>query len=53
MRIEIDISGQIQQLNFDSALGFKRNDGFSRSVYLKSEVKKEIKKNTKAKLQIS
>ncbi len=27
MIIQVDISGQIQQKNFDSALGFKRNDG--------------------------
>lgn len=42
MKIEIDISGQIQQHNLDSALGFKRGDGKEGSVYLKSKMKKEI-----------
>src|SRR3989344_4876391 len=42
MRLEIDISGQIQQLNLDSALGFKREDGFNRSVFLNNKTKKEI-----------
>ena len=41
-RIEIDISGQIQQINYDSALGFRRNNGIERSVYLRSKTKKEI-----------
>ena len=40
--IEVDISGQIQQLNYDSALGFRRNNGIEKSVYLKSKIKKEI-----------
>ncbi|MBI2656486.1 hypothetical protein HYX03_02000 [Candidatus Woesearchaeota archaeon] len=47
MRIEIDISGQIQQLNYDSALGFWRDNGIEKSVYLKSETKKEIIKRYK------
>ena len=42
MRIEIDISGQIQQLNYDSALGFWRDNGLEKAVYLKSTVKKKI-----------
>jgi len=42
MRLEIDISGQIQQLNYDSALGFWRDNGIEKAVYLKSEIKKEI-----------
>lgn len=42
MRLEIDISGQIQQHNLDSALGFWREDGVEKAVYLKSEIKKEI-----------
>ncbi len=41
-KIEIDISGQIQQLNHDSALGFSRDNGIEKSVYLRSKDKKEI-----------
>ena len=37
MKIEIDISGQIQQKNYDSALGFCRDNGIEKAVYLKSE----------------
>jgi len=47
MKIEIDISGQIQQLNYDSALGFRRENGFEKSVYLRSKTKKEIIKKYK------
>ena len=47
LTIEIDISGQIQQTNFDSALGFKRSDNLEGSVFLKSEIKKEILKRYK------
>ena len=46
-KIEIDISGQIQQLNYDSALGFRRSNGIEKSVFLKSQVKKEIIKKYK------
>lgn len=42
MKIEIDISGQIQQLNYDSALGFWRDNGIEKDVHLKSEIKKEV-----------
>ena len=42
MKIEIDISGQIQQLNYDSALGFRRENGIEKGVYLKSKTKKKI-----------
>ncbi len=42
MKMTIDISGQIQQLNLDSALGFKRSDKLSKGVFLKSPTKKEI-----------
>src|SRR3989338_4790214 len=42
MRIEVDISGQIQQLNYDSALGFWRENGIENAVHLKSDVKKGI-----------
>ncbi len=42
MKIEIDISGQIQQLNYDSALGFRRENGIEKSVFLRSKDKKEI-----------
>lgn len=42
MIIQVDISGQIQQKNHHSALGFKRSDGFTNSIFLKSELKKEI-----------
>lgn len=44
MKIHIDISGQIQQKNLNSALGCKRDDGKERSVFLKSKLKKEILK---------
>lgn len=47
MKIEIDISGQIQQLNYDSALGFRRENGIEKSVYLRSKTKKEIVKKYK------
>ncbi len=46
-KIEIDISGQIQQLNYDSALGFRRDNGIVKSVYLRSKDKKEIIKKYK------
>ncbi len=42
MRIYIDISGQIQQKNLNSALGCKREDGIERSVFMKSKIKKRI-----------
>lgn len=47
MIIHIDISGQIQQKNFDSVLGFKRSDGLQGAVYLPSKTKKEILKKYK------
>ena len=47
MKIEIDIIGQIQQLNYDSALGFRRENGFEKSVFLRSKDKKEIIKKYK------
>jgi len=50
MKLEIDISGQVQQLNFDSALGFRRSDGFTRSVYLRRAVKKDIIKKYKGQI---
>jgi hypothetical protein len=50
MKLGIDISGQVQQLNYDSGLGFKRTDGFTRSVHLSSEVKKEIIKKYKGQI---
>lgn len=46
-KIEIDISGQIQQLNYDSALGFRRDNGVEKSVYLRSKTKKELIKKYK------
>lgn len=46
-RIEIDISRQIQQLNYDSALGFRRDNGIEKSVYLRSKDKKEVIKKYK------
>lgn len=42
MIIHIDISGQIQQMNYNSALGFKRSDGLEGSVFLPSKTKKAI-----------
>ncbi len=47
IKIYIDISGQIQQLNMDSALGFRRSDGLGNSIYFKNELKKEIIKKYK------
>jgi len=47
-KIEIDISGQIQQLNYNSALGFRRDNGIEKSVYLDSKVKKQIVKKYKS-----
>ena len=47
MIIQIDISGQIQQLNYNSALGFKRSDGLEKAVYLTWKTKKEIIKKYK------
>lgn len=46
-KIEIDISGQIQQINHDSAIGFRRDNGVESSVYLRSKTKKEIIKKYK------
>ena len=40
--MHIDISGQVQQINYSSALAFKREDGLSRAVFLRSKTKKEI-----------
>lgn len=45
--IEIDISGQIQQIKLDSALGCKRSDGVTKSVFLDNRIKKEIIKKYK------
>lgn len=42
MIIQIDISGQIQQKNYDSALGFKRSDGKSGSVFLRKQLKQKL-----------
>jgi len=42
MKIEIDISGQIQQKNYNSVIGFRRENGVVKSVYLNSKVKKQI-----------
>jgi hypothetical protein len=50
MKIEIDVSGQIQQLNYDSALGFRRENGIERGVYLRSNTKKEIVKKYKGQI---
>jgi len=47
MYIEIDISGQVQQLNYDSALGFWRANGIEKAVYLRSQIKKDIIKKYK------
>ena len=47
MRIEIDISGQVQQLNYDSALGFWRENGLEKAVHLTSKTKKVIIKKYK------
>lgn len=42
MIIQIDISGQIQQKNYDSALGFKRSDGKTGSVFLRKQLKQKL-----------
>lgn len=47
MIIHIDISGQIQQPNYNSALGFRRSDGLQGAVFLPSKTKKEILKKYK------
>jgi len=49
-KIEIDIGGQIQQINYDSAVGFRRNNGFEKSVFLRSKDKKEIIKKYKGQI---
>jgi len=50
MKIEIDISGQIQQLNQDSAVGFWRDNGIEKSVYLDSKIKKDVIKKYKGQI---
>ena len=47
MRIEIDISGQVQQKNYDSALGFRRENGIIGSVFLRKETKRKINQKYK------
>ncbi|MBU3924153.1 MAG: hypothetical protein KJ592_04500 [Nanoarchaeota archaeon] len=42
MKLHIDISGQVQQKNLNSALGCKRDDGAEKSVFLKSKIKKDV-----------
>jgi hypothetical protein len=42
IRIHIDISGQITQKNYDSAIGILREDGFEYSVFLRAKDKKDI-----------
>ncbi|MFH0836680.1 MAG: hypothetical protein V1870_00980 [Candidatus Aenigmatarchaeota archaeon] len=42
MKIAVDISGKIDQKNYDSSLGFKRSDGIKGAVFLKSDTKKKI-----------
>lgn len=49
-KIEVDISGQIQQLNLDSALGFRRDNGVEKSVFLRNKDKKEIIKKYKGQI---
>lgn len=50
LTIEVDISGQIQQINMDSSLGMRRTDGLEKSVFLDSRVKKEILKQYKGQI---
>ncbi len=45
--LEIDISGQIQQINYDSVIGCRRHNGIERTAYLSSKIKKEILKKYK------
>jgi len=42
MKIHIDISGQIQQKNLDSSLGFRRSDGIAKAVFLPIRTKKAL-----------
>lgn len=50
MIIEIDISGQIQQKNYDSALGFRRSDGLTGSIFLRKSLKKNINRKYKGQI---
>ena len=43
MIIHVDISGQINQVNKDSALGFKRSDGKTNCVKIRSTSKKALR----------
>ena len=47
MIMQLDISGQIQQKNLDSSLGFKRSDGKTGSVFLRKQVKQKLIKEYK------
>lgn len=47
MKVEIDISGQIQQLNLNSSLAFRSKDCQTKCVYLDSKTKKEVIKKYK------
>ena len=42
MKMQIDISGQVQQRNYDSALAFKRSDGIEKTVFLRAKTKKAL-----------
>lgn len=50
MKISIDISGQVQQKNLDSSLGFKRTDGLTRAVFLPKRTKRAILKKYSGKV---
>ncbi len=50
MRISIDISGQVQQMNFDSSLGAKRSDGMTMAVVLPRRTKKAIVRKYKGQI---
>jgi len=50
MKIHIDISGQVQQKNLDSSLGFRRSDGLMRAVFLPVRTKKLLFKKYKTQI---
>jgi hypothetical protein len=50
VKIHIDISGQIQQRNLDSSLGFKRSDGVNKAVFLPKRTKKALLRKYKGQI---
>jgi hypothetical protein len=50
MRIEIDISGQIQQKSLPSSLGLRRSDGLQKAVLLRETTKRSLLSKYKGKV---